>query len=154
MLLDTQIHSGLGRRIPHPLSQTRLTQKVLCQHIPVKCITQVVNCKQRNSVMAPPRMLLLVLVALSLPGTALSGSSSMMVNKYDFMLAGGAGFIGGHGAPTGLSLRTGSPGTLTFTSAEANPPTAEQNFLHCHAPANVLCQKVDRFGYLTQNCES
>lgn len=75
---------------------------------------------------------LLALVALSCHAGALSavGSTSMLVNQYDVILAGGhikyfiadavtlgvlgASFIPGHGAPTGLSLRTGSPG-MHFT---------------------------------------
>lgn len=41
---------------------------------------------------------------------ALAGQSNLVLNAGDFILAGGATFIPGHGSPTGESLRTGSPG--------------------------------------------
>lgn len=45
-----------------------------------------------------------------------TSTSTIVVNQYDTLLAGGASFIGGHGAPTGVSLRTGNPGTQTTAS--------------------------------------
>ena len=52
-----------------------------------------------------------------LPGTVWATvTEKLVLGTHDFLLAGGAGFIPGHGAPTGMSLRTGSPGQKTAAS--------------------------------------
>ena len=41
------------------------------------------------------------------------GSSDVTLGTHDLLLRGGASFVGGHGAPTGVSIRTGNPGQST-----------------------------------------
>lgn len=45
-----------------------------------------------------------------LPGAALAGTANLELGTRDFILTGGAGFVSGHGAPTGMALRSGNPG--------------------------------------------
>ena len=58
------------------------------------------------------RQLLLVVVQAS----AWAVTTNLQVGRHDFILAGGAGFVPGHGAPTGMALRSGSPGQTTAAS--------------------------------------
>ena len=59
---------------------------------------------------------LLTATLFFLPGTVSAITENLVLGTRDFLLAGGAGFIPGHGAPTGESLRTGSPGQKTAAS--------------------------------------
>ena len=47
-------------------------------------------------------------------------TQQLMIGAHDLLLTGGASFVPGHGAPTGMALRTGSPGQ---TSAASFPKT-------------------------------
>eukprot|EP00937_MAST-01D_sp_MAST-1D-sp2_P005631 g5631.t1 len=49
----------------------------------------------------------------ALIGAACAGSESHTLNTGDLSLADGASYIPGHGAPTGVSIRTGNPGQKT-----------------------------------------
>jgi hypothetical protein len=58
-----------------------------------------------------------MVVGLSLmTSTTLGGTTNLVVSSHDFLLTGGASFIPGHGAPTGMALRSGSPGQTTGAS--------------------------------------
>jgi hypothetical protein len=61
-------------------------------------------------------MLVRAAVCAALAVAAHAATSSVQVNRDNCRLAGGASFISGHGAPHGLSLRTGSPGQTTGAS--------------------------------------
>ena len=52
-------------------------------------------------------------VAAVFSGAADAGTSSVIVNRNNVRLAGGATFMSGHGAPTGLAIRSGSSGATT-----------------------------------------
>jgi hypothetical protein len=60
--------------------------------------------------------MLRVAAAAALAALADAGTSSIVVNRNDVRLAGGATFMPGHGAPTGLSIRSGSSGAKTGAS--------------------------------------
>lgn len=60
-------------------------------------------------------MRIIVLTTASL-GAAWAGTSQLYINSGDIILAGGASFVPGHGAPTGMALRSGSPGQTTAAS--------------------------------------
>merc|ERR1712216_147675 len=62
----------------------------------------------------------LLACGLSMAATVMAVSTTITVNKGDILLEGGASFIPGHGAPTGISLRTGSPGQTTAASFPSN----------------------------------
>lgn len=62
------------------------------------------------------RVQLLAYAAFSQIPVALAGTTTLTVSSHDFILAGGAGFVSGHGAPTGMALRSGSPGQHTAAS--------------------------------------
>lgn len=48
-----------------------------------------------------------------LAACAHAGTSSVVVDRSNAVLAGGATFISGHGAPTGMAIRSGSSGAET-----------------------------------------
>lgn len=59
----------------------------------------------------------ILLAALPAAGaSAAPSTSNLVLGTHDFLLAGGASFISGHGAPTGMALRSGSPGETTGAS--------------------------------------
>ncbi len=63
-------------------------------------------------------------VLIALPShassTDIAQQQTLNLDSHSFLLTGGASFIAGHGAPTGVSLRTGSPGQRTAASFPSN----------------------------------
>ena len=79
----------------------------------------------------------LALALFALPA-ALCATQSITVGSSDLYLSGGASFVPGHGAPTGMSVRTGNPGQ---TSAAA--------FKLVLAPGSTLTSVDFSFRYVT-----
>ena len=58
----------------------------------------------------------LLLLLLTAAPAVLAGVDHLTVGTHDFILEGGASFVSGHGAPTGIALRSGDPGQTTGAS--------------------------------------
>ena len=57
-----------------------------------------------------------LLLLLTAAPAVLAGVDHLTVGTHDFILEGGASFVSGHGAPTGIALRSGDPGQTTGAS--------------------------------------
>ena len=60
--------------------------------------------------------MILKLALLALPSVVVLGSEVHTLGTGDLSLSGGASYIPGHGAPTGMSIRTGNPGQHSAAS--------------------------------------
>ena len=63
-----------------------------------------------------PAMLPSLLLGLSISPSSAAPSTELVLGSHDFILAAGASIVAGHGAPTGVALRTGRPGQKSVAS--------------------------------------